>query len=232
MMVVRSERLRNIPVKTQRWVWGLVCVVLAMPVLPSPGAAQQPRVQQQNVIWQIGEFDQTSREFGRNFEFESDKFKPVFVVGQSNAAEWTALQVSSMQGVGGKHSPPYTIHFRLPAASKENYKLKIAVLLVNPAVPDLMVEINGHRGRYYFDRKISYYPGDDRIDSPIYGGDELEIDLPGRFFKAGDNSLVLTAVQDSDNPGVSSSLIRCVAPLGEHRSEASGVRDNQTHSFR
>lgn len=207
MMVFGSERLMKTLLKTQRWVWSLVCVVLAMPGLPGQGAAQQPRVEQQNVIWQIGEFDQTSREFGRNFEFESDKFKPVFVVGQSKAAEWPALQISSMQGVGGKHSPPYTIRFRVPATSKENYKLKIAVLLVNPAVPDLMVEVNGHRGRYYFDRKISYYPGDDRIDSPIYGGDELEIDLPGRFFKAGDNSLVLTAVQDSDNPGVSSSLI-------------------------
>ena len=82
----------KILMKTQRWVWRLVCVVLAMPGLPGQGAAQQPRAQQQNVIWQIGEFDQTSREFGRNFEFESDKFKPVFVVGQSKAAEWPALQ--------------------------------------------------------------------------------------------------------------------------------------------
>src|SRR5207253_9768741 len=62
------------------------------------------------------------------------------------------------------------------------------------------IEVNGHKGRFYFDRKISYYPGDDRIDSPIYGGDTLAIDLPAKFFKAKENKLVLTAVEVADNP--------------------------------
>jgi len=207
MMMLRLEYVMKIWVKTQKRFLHLLGVLSVTLGLPLQSAAQQPKVPGEKQVWQIGEFDQTSREFGRNFEFESDEFKPVFVVGQSKTVEWPAVQVGSISRVGGKHSPPYTIQFRLAATSKENYKLKVAVLLVNPAVPDLIVEINGHRGRYYFDRKISYYPGDDRIDSPIYGGDELDIDLPGRFFKNGDNRLVLTAVQDSDNPGTSSSLI-------------------------
>lgn len=167
----------------------------------------QETARDKNVVWQIGEFDQTSREFGRSFEFESDRFKPLFTVGQSKTPDWPAVQVSSISDPRGKHSPGYTIVFRLPEGPKGNYTLRIAVLLVNPAVPDLMVEINGHKGRYYFDRKISHYPGDDRIDSPIYGADELNVDVPGSFLKAGENKLVLTAMEDADNSGASSSLI-------------------------
>src|SRR6516165_5755971 len=207
MMMLQLEYVMKIWVKTQKRFLHLLGILSVTLGLPLQSAAQQPKVPGEQQVWQIGEFDQTSREFGRNFEFESDEFKPVFVVGQSKTVEWPAVQVGSISRVGGKHSPPYTIQFRLAATSKEYYKLKVAVLLVNPAVPDLIVEINGHRGRYYFDRKISYYPGDDRIDSPIYGGDELDIELPGRFFKNGDNRLVLTLVQDSDNPGANSSLI-------------------------
>jgi hypothetical protein len=72
----------------------------------------------------------------------------------------------------------------------------------------MMIEVNGHKGRFYFDPKISYYPGDDRIDSPIYGGDTLEIDLPARFVKARETKLVLTAVEDADNPESSIEFLR------------------------
>src|ERR1700747_3898227 len=109
--------------------------------------------------------------------------------------------------MGGKHPAPYTIVFDLQSPPAGEYHLRISALLVNPSVPDLMVEINGHGGRYFFNRKISYYPGDDRIDSPIYGGDTLDISLPAKFFKAGENKLVLTAVEDADNPDTRASLI-------------------------
>src|SRR5262252_4986664 len=219
MMMLRLEYVMKIWVKTQKRLLHLLGVLSVTLGLPLQSAAQQPKVPGEKQVWQIGEFDQTSREFGRNFEFESDEFKPVFVVGQSKTVEWPAVQVGSISRVGGKHSPPYTIQFRLAPTSKENYKLKVAVLLVNPAVPDLIVEINGHRGRFYFDRKISYYPGDDRIDSPIYGGDTLEIDLPAKFFEARENKLVLTAVEDADNPDTPASLIYDALKLTQCPSE-------------
>ena len=78
---------------------------------------------------------------------------------------------------------------------------------MNPAVPDLLLTINGHTGRYFFNRKISYYAGDDRVDSPIYGGDTLQIDFPGKFLKAGENKVALTAVEDAENPETRASLI-------------------------
>ena len=159
------------------------------------------------LVWQMGEFDQTSREFGHNFDLESETLKPIFTVGQSKNADWPAWQTTWVNGAAGKRPTPYTILFSLPKPPSGVYRLTISVFLVNPSVPDLMIEVNGHKGRFYFDRKISYYPGDDRIDSPIYGGDTLEIDLPAKFFKARENKLVLTAVEDADNPDTRASLI-------------------------
>ena len=159
------------------------------------------------MIWQIGEFDGTSREFGHDFHLNSAQWKPVFTVGQSKTAEWPSSQASSLTEKAGDHPTPYTIAFQLGKPAAGNYRLTIAVLLVNPSVPDLLVEINGHSGRYFFNRKISYYAGDDRVDSPIYGGDTVEIDFPGSFLKGGENRVVLTAAEDAENPEMSASLI-------------------------
>jgi alpha-mannosidase len=173
----------------------LIGVVLVIPGNASAREAQKD----EKIVWRIGEFDQTSREFGHNFDFDREGFAPVFTVGQSKTEDWPAWQET------GKHA--YTITFNLQSPPRGEYHLRISVLLVNPSVPDLMVEINGHRGRYFFERKISYYPGDDRIDSPIYGGDILDIALPAELLNQGSNKLVLTAVADSQNPETPDSLI-------------------------
>ena len=179
-----------------------VCSAQAQPY----ASAQQPG-HDGNVVWQIGEFDQTSREFGHDFDPESASLKPVFRVGKSKTAEWPASQTTSVNGSAGKQPVPYTILFEMGKPEAGNYRLTVAALLVNPAVPDLLVSINGHTGRYFFNRKISYYAGDDRVDSPIYGRDTLQIDFPGKFLKAGENSVVLTAVEDAENPETRASWI-------------------------
>ena len=160
----------------------------------------------ETLLWQIGEFDQTSREFGHNFDLES-ALKPVYTVGKSKPEDWPAWQTTGVVVGGENHAAPYTILFDLPQAPSGVYRLTITVFLVNPWIPDLMVDINGHRGRYFFERKLSYYPGDERIDSPIYGGDKVEIELPARFLRQGENKLVLTVVESNDNTGARSSLI-------------------------
>lgn len=181
----------------------LLAVVLAVAV----GLDGQQASANKNVVWRIGQFDQTSREFGHSFNLENENLRPVFIVGQSKTEDWPAWQTTGVKGIGERHTTPYTIVFNLQNPPAGNYHLRISVLLVNPAVPDLMVEMNGHTGRFFFERKISYYPGDDRIDSPIYGGDTLDVDIPGKFLKTGENKLILTAVTDAENPGTRSSLI-------------------------
>lgn len=181
---------------------------LIVVLLVTRGNAADTKPQEnEKVVWRIGQFDQTSREFGHNLEFERADFAPVFTVGQSKAEDWPAWQATWRDGDTEKRPTPYVIVFDLQTPPAGEYHLRIAALLVNPSVPDLMVDINGHRGRYFFDRKISYYPGDDRIDSPIYGGDTLDIVLPGELLNRGSNKLVLTAVADSQNPDTQASLI-------------------------
>lgn len=188
----------------------LAVVVLIIPVNAfgrKTRESSEKTDENQKVLWRIGEFDQTSREFGHNFDFERQDFAPVFTVGQSKTEDWPAWQATWRDGDTAKRPTPYAIVFDLQNPPAGEYHLRIAALLVNPSVPDLMVEINGHRGRYFFERKISYYPGDDRIDSPIYGGDMLDIVLPSELMNRGSNKLILTAVVDPQNPDTQASLI-------------------------
>jgi alpha-mannosidase len=190
-----------------KWSWAVVAVFAFCGAF---GVAAQDLPHK--VLWQIGEFDQTSREFGHEFDLDSENWKPVFTVGQSKTADWPASQKT---GNAGKLATPYTIVFQMQKPVAGSYELTIAALLVNPAVPDLLVNINGHTGRYFFNRKISYYPGDERIDSPIYGGDTLQIEFPSKYLKAGENRLVLTAEEDAENPGMQASFIYDALKLTE-----------------
>lgn len=192
--------------RTRNWTYSLAFLAAVLLVVPAGRAGQQTQSDKE-VVWQIGEFDQTSREFGHNFDLDSEKLKPVFTVGQSKTEEWPAWQTTWVNGSAGRHPTPYTILFKLEKPPRGNYRLTISALLVNPSVPDLLVELNGHTGRYFFEREISYYAGDDRVDSPIYGGDTLEIDLSAKFLKAGENKLVLTAVANAENQETRASLI-------------------------
>jgi len=190
---------------SRQWLHGLAFLLVVLLVIPASAGQQTPSGT--NVIWRIGEFDQTSREFGHDFDLDNENLKPIFTVGKSKTAEWPAYQTTWVSDGNGRRATPYTIIFNLQDSPTGQYRLRISALLVNPSVPDLLVEINGHRGRYFFDRKISYYPGDDRIDSPIYGGDTLDIAVPAEFLKAGENQLILAAVTSPENPETRASLI-------------------------
>ena len=190
--------------KIPKWACRLALGMASLIGGASGGAQAQT---DKSLVWQIGEFDQSSQELGHNFDASSENFKPVFTVGKSKTEDWPAWQATSVDGPGGKHATPYTILFNLTRPPAGSYRLSIAVVLGNPAVPDLLVDLNGHAGRYFFDRKISYYAGDGRIDSPINAADTLEIAVPANFLKAGENKLVLTAVEDPQNAGTDASLI-------------------------
>ncbi|MGH9773304.1 MAG: hypothetical protein ACRD4Q_16670, partial [Candidatus Acidiferrales bacterium] len=71
------------------------------------------------------------------------------------------------------------------------------MILNRSRVPNLQVAINGHSGMVYLYRHVSYYPGDGGVDSPIYGDDTVEIDLPSSYLHAAENDLVLTAIDDA-----------------------------------
>ncbi len=174
-------------------------LILFMPVLPATAA--------ERTVWEIGKFDQSSLEFNSNVEFADPNYNPTFVVGRSTPPkDWPAVQPGSANKEMGDRPHPYTIQFSLEAAPQGIYRLIISALLYRSRVPNLQVEINGHSGLFYFNRKLSYYPGDFGFDSPIYGGDQLEITLPTAYLRAGENKLVLTAM-DTPKDGEGESLL-------------------------
>ncbi|MGH9469807.1 MAG: hypothetical protein ACRD1N_05625, partial [Terriglobia bacterium] len=75
-------------------------------------------------------------------------------------------------------------------------------ILDTPRRPRLAVSINGETGNFYFHPKLSYYPGEGAAWSPIYAVDTLSVELPARALRAGQDKLVITALDDpKDGPG-------------------------------
>ena len=160
--------------------------------------APQPLAAADQTLWQIGQFDQSSGEFHGRVDFSNPQDNPVFTVGKSDASkDWPGAQPGTANPDAGGRAHPYTIVFDLASPPRGVYRLVVAAVLNRPRVPALQVELNGKTGVFYFHRKVSYYPGDGGIDSPIYGGDKLEMALPTDLLRRGENKLVLTAV---DNP--------------------------------
>ena len=87
--------------RTRNWMCRLsISAVLLLGLFAYSAAAQMKA--KNVVVWQMGEFDQTSREFGHNFDLESETLKPIFTVGQSKNAEWPAWQTTWVNGAAGK----------------------------------------------------------------------------------------------------------------------------------
>lgn len=148
-------------------------------------------------VWTLGQFDGSSIEFKGHGDFSNPDFHPVVTVGKGDPAkDWPSHQAGSMNKDAGSRPHPYTILFNLSEPPKGVYRLDVAMITSSSRVPALQVELNGKSGMLYFHRKVSYYPGDGGADSPIYGGDREQLDLPARLFKVGENKLVLAALDD------------------------------------
>jgi len=149
----------------------------------------------ENTVWQIGKFDHSSYEFKGRFKYWDPQLQALYTVGQSDPAkDWPAQQAGSgNQGAGGRPHP-YTIVFNLTSKPHGTYHLMISTITSHSRTPNLEVEINGKSGLFYLDRKVSYYAGDNGFDSPIYSTARLRIALPTSALRAGENRLVLTAM--------------------------------------
>ncbi len=156
-----------------------------------------PALARDRTIWQIGLFDQSSHEFNHRAPTQNRDYNPVYTVGISVARDWPSRQPGSENDSQGTRPHPFTILFNLSSPPKGAYRLSVSALLYNPRTPHLEVSINGKTGVYYFQPKLSYYPGDPAFWSPIYAADQLTIDLPTSALHMGENKLVLTAL---DNP--------------------------------
>ncbi len=134
------------------------------------------------VVWQIGSFDQSP------LEFSSEPQKQItFEIGKSDPSK----QWSSFQGIGH----PYRVLFSLDSL-RGLYRLKIALLIVQPRVPVLQIDVNGQRGRFFLHPRLSYFPGD--VESSYHPNNSqanLEIEIPPAFLKPGQNTIAIECAE-------------------------------------
>ncbi len=156
------------------------------------------------VVWQIGEFDQSSGEFNQGqvqppvLASGHPKCDVLYIVGKSQpASDWPVFQPGSANGTAEFRPHPYTIQFDLPDTPRGLYTLKVGLLVETPRVPRLQVEINGHRALVFQHPTLNYAGGDvNSVFLPAYSADTIAVDLPTNSLKKGTNELVLTAMDE------------------------------------
>src|SRR5207237_3470482 len=85
--------------------------------------------------------------------------------------------------------------------SSDLYEMKIALLVEQPRISALQVDVNGHAGRFYQHPKLDYAMGDVYgAFFPEYSTDTITFDFPASFLRQGSNQLEFTAV-DEPSPG-------------------------------
>lgn len=168
-------------------------------------------VAQQNVVWQIGKFDDSSGEFrSEGIDYANPASDPVYKIGVNQDADWPRFQPGPANAIAGGRLHPFRIDFVLADASRGVYTLKIATLYETPRLSHLRVEINGHAGVFYFHPKLDYAAGDwEGTFVPQTSRAEKEIEIPAEWMVKGENHLTLTAL---DTPSDKQMSMGNIAP--------------------
>ena len=135
---------------------------------------------QARTVWEIGKFDQSSREFTDNA-----RNRIVYEVGKSDwSRDWP-----------GQEQPgsAYEIRFNLDSEPQGVFQLRVS-LLTRYLNPDLQIEVNGHKGLYYV-RTQPLYTGD------TVSWDVMTIELPTQYLAKGANSMILEPVNPESAGG-------------------------------
>jgi alpha-mannosidase len=167
-----------------------------------------PLFGEEKILWQIGQFDQSSEEFGTSFGFgpgSTVQADPIYRVGQSDwKKDWAGFQAGSANGLAGSREHPFTIIFSLDTPPRGLLTLRLATLPYMPRRPNLRVELNGRRGLFYLRPHLSYDMGNFPVAFiPQYSYQQLDIEIPTAYFKQGENRLAITCIDDPSTPEMS-----------------------------
>ncbi len=182
--------------------WFATCLITGLILfVTGPAALRAAGVEGSRTVWRIGQFNRSSAEFHSG---SAPTPAPVYVVGKSRPAEdWYAFQPGTANAGAGARPHPVTIQFDLKGSPKGLYTLKVGVLVQSRRLSILQVDLNGHRGWVY--QRPRWH---DAIGDKYYK-DSATVQLPTRDLRAGVNNLVLTAIDQPNqpdavsNPGIS-----------------------------
>ncbi|HEX5284217.1 MAG TPA: polysaccharide lyase family protein [Bryocella sp.] len=147
-------------------------------------------------VFQIGAFDRSPL----GFRGGEPKAAVTFVVGKSDPArDWYGTQPAASaveRKTAEAASAPRTIQFAIEGETAPQYRLHLAVVLGDRAVPAIAVTINGRRGVFYLSSKLSSVLGgmDDQFESAYVPAD-VTIEFPGSYLHKGANSIALEVLR-------------------------------------
>jgi alpha-mannosidase len=140
-------------------------------------------------VWQIGEFNGSSDEFGAQAAGPFD-------AGRGRAKDWGATQ----QAVVASKADPATarvVRFELTGEPRGPYRLRLGLILNSPRVPVVQLDVNGHRGWFYQRPERDFVEGNlEAYIFPQYAIGSLDAEIPAGFLHTGANEISLTAVAD------------------------------------
>ena len=191
IMLARSAGLARFRA-TRIWLLLLAVSVMSLSV-PLPIAAAT------TILWQIGDFDDSSLEFHGKVDYTKPSTDFVYVVGKSNPTNnWVAVQPASENGKHGFDAHPLHIEFDLKQVFSGLYSLRMALLTKSLRVPWLQVEINGHVGWFYQHPKLTYAAGAaDAAHMPTSASSTIQFGIPTNFLRQGTNDIFLTVLDES-----------------------------------
>ena len=152
----------------------------------------------ETLLWQLGKPDYSAHEFGA----APNRNTPLPVVVQIGAAgspekQLPGYQPGSSNGRTGAKPYPYTLVFNLAGPPRGAFYLDLTLLYRQPRVPSLQVEWNGKRGMYFFNPELGAQLGGENDQfNPIHSVAHRKLEFPASLFRAGENRLTLTAIDD------------------------------------
>src|SRR3712207_669373 len=112
----------------------LFAFILTLTFAAGAGAQERP-------LWQIGQFDGSSDEFGA-------QARATFEPGPGRAKDWGATQQAVVPAKADPASARL-IRFELAGEPRGAYTLKLGLLITSPRLPVVQVQVNGRPGWFH-----------------------------------------------------------------------------------
>src|SRR5215216_6830016 len=145
---------------------------------------------QERSIWKIGEFDNSSAEFG------NQPTSDLFVISKNQAGDWPSTQ-RAVAANNAASATPLRVRFQLPNAPRGVFTLRVGLLVLTPRLPVLQIDVNGHRGWFYQRPEIDNREGNvEGSIFPQYSIGTRRMEIPAEFLQQGENEISLLALND------------------------------------
>jgi alpha-mannosidase len=155
----------------------------------------------EQVLWTIGKVDNSTLEFNNKWDFTAGG-NPEFVAGKSDPGkDWSGFHPGSRDAAHGSRPHPFVVSFDLSKPPAGVFSLTLDLLFKSAGVPQYVVEINGHKGKFFPTPTLSEEIGDPETAwNIVFSRQHLVLALPASYFQEGSNRLVLTCLDDNSEP--------------------------------